>query len=54
VLIYSTREDVIGKADSSGYSGKFIVYNNWDKSVTRKLIKKILKSLISITQTTQK
>jgi hypothetical protein len=53
VLIYSTREDVIGKADS-GYSGKFIVYNNWDKSVTRKLIKKILKSLISITQTTQK
>src|SRR5690606_20530287 len=22
----------IGKADSLGYSGKYIVYNNWDKS----------------------
>jgi hypothetical protein len=21
--------------DSSGYSGKFIVYNNWDKSVAK-------------------
>jgi hypothetical protein len=38
------REDVrIGKADSSGYSGKFIVYNNWDKSVAKKIDKKDFK-----------
>jgi hypothetical protein len=26
--------------DSSGYSGKFIVYNNWDKSVAKKIDKR--------------
>jgi hypothetical protein len=36
-----TREDVrIGKADSSGYSGKFIVYNNGINQLLRKLIKR--------------
>jgi hypothetical protein len=28
------------ESDSSGYSGKFIVYNNWDKSVAKKIDKK--------------
>lgn len=27
----------IGKADDKGYSGKFIVYNNWDKSKKKKI-----------------
>lgn len=34
-------EDVrIGKADSTGYSGKYVVYNNWDKSQGKKIEKK--------------
>lgn len=36
-----TAEDVrIGKADSTGYSGKFVVYDNWDKSKGKKIEKK--------------
>jgi hypothetical protein len=36
-----TSEDVrIGKSDSTGYSGKFIVYNNWDKSQAKRIEKK--------------
>lgn len=36
-----TAEDVrIGKSDSTGYSGKFIVYDNWDKSKGKKTEKK--------------
>lgn len=36
-----TGEDVrIGKADSTGHSGKFIVYNNWDKTKTKRIEKK--------------
>lgn len=33
----------IGKSDSSGYSGKFIVYDNWDKSKNKKIDKKDFK-----------
>jgi hypothetical protein len=37
-------EDVrIGKADSTGYSGKFIVYDNWDKSKSKRIEKKDFK-----------
>jgi hypothetical protein len=32
-------------------SGKFIVYNNWDKSVAKKIDKKDFKIIDSITQT---
>ncbi|PWB24658.1 hypothetical protein [Flavobacterium sp. HTF] len=36
-----TSEDVrIGKSDSTGYSGKFVVYDNWDKSKSKKIEKK--------------
>ncbi len=36
-----TAEDVrIGKADSTGYSGKYVVYDNWDKSKAKKIEKK--------------
>lgn len=36
-----SSEDVrIGQADSTGYSGKFIVYDNWDKSKGKKIEKK--------------
>lgn len=38
-LLHST--DVrIGKTDSTGYAGKFIVYDNWDKSKSKKIEKK--------------
>ena len=30
----------IGKSDSTGYSGKFIIYDNWDKSKGKKIDKK--------------
>lgn len=37
-------EDVrIGKIDSTGYSGKFIVYDNWDKTKGKKIEKKDFK-----------
>jgi len=39
VLIPST-DARIGKADSQGYSGKFIIYDNWDKSKGKKVEKK--------------
>lgn len=33
-----TCEDVrIGKSDSSGYAGKFVEYDNWDKSKSKKI-----------------
>ncbi|QIH37884.1 phage portal protein [Flavobacterium sp. Sr18] len=36
-----TSEDVrIGKSDSTGYSGKFIVYDNWSKDKGKKIEKK--------------
>lgn len=36
-----TSEDVrIGKSDSTGYSGKFLVYDNWDKSKGKRIEKK--------------
>lgn len=39
-----TSEDVrIGKADSSGYSGKYVVYDNWDKTKGKKIEKKDFK-----------
>lgn len=39
-----SSEDVrIGDKDSTGYNGKFIVYNNWDKSKGKKIEKKDFK-----------
>ena len=30
----------IGKSDSTGYSGKYVIYDNWDKSKAKKIDKK--------------
>ncbi|WNM18612.1 hypothetical protein [Flavobacterium capsici] len=38
-LIISERVR-IGEADSTGYSGKFVVYDNWDKKKNKKIDKK--------------
>ena len=32
IIVIPVTESRIGKADDKGYSGKFIVYDNWDKS----------------------
>jgi len=40
VELISCSEARIGKSDSTGYSGKIIVYDNWDKSRGKKVEKK--------------
>lgn len=40
VELISCSEARIGKSDSTGYSGKIVVYNNWDKSRGKKVEKK--------------
>lgn len=40
VDLISSEKVRIGEADSTGYAGKFIVYNNWDKSLGKKIEKK--------------
>ena len=39
IVVVPVTEVRIGKADDKGYSGKFIVYNNWDKSKGGKIMK---------------
>jgi hypothetical protein len=40
VDLLSSLDVRIGKSDSSGYSGKFVVYDNWDKVKGKKIDKK--------------
>lgn len=40
VELISCTDARIGKADSTGYSGKIVVYDNWDKSRGKKVEKK--------------
>lgn len=40
VDLLSSEDARIGKSDSTGYSGKFIVYDNWDKSKSKRIEKK--------------
>ncbi|MBC5836791.1 phage portal family protein [Flavobacterium muglaense] len=40
VDMLSCEDGRIGKNDSTGYSGKYIVYDNWDKSKGKKIEKK--------------
>lgn len=40
VDLLSSEDLRIGRADSTGYSGKFIDYDNWDKSKSKKVDKK--------------
>jgi hypothetical protein len=43
VVLLSSEDVRIGKADSTGYAGKYIVYDNWDKSKGKKIEKKDFK-----------
>jgi hypothetical protein len=40
VDLLSSEDGRIGKGDSTGYAGKYIVYDNWDKSKGKKIEKK--------------
>ncbi|KIO50950.1 phage portal family protein [Flavobacterium hibernum] len=40
VDLLSSEDLRIGRADSTGYSGKFVDYDNWDKSKSKKIEKK--------------
>lgn len=40
VVLLDSEDVRIGKADSTGYSGKFIVYDNWDKCKGKRTEKK--------------
>ena len=40
VTLIPTTDPRIGKADSLGYSGKFVVYDNWDKTKGKNIQKK--------------